>query len=201
MTRPLVLLVDDDADARSAYRRLLRVRGYDVREHPSAEHLLAAPDVEEPACLLLDLRMPGLSGLGLQAELARRGLEVPIVFLTGHGDVRSSVQAMKSGAVDFLEKPVSEQALLAAVEAAVAVSAARRAARAARAGAAGRIALLSDREREVVESLVAGRRNAEIARLLGIGEQTVRVHRMHAMAKLGVASLPELVELWRSSRR
>jgi FixJ family two-component response regulator len=200
VTRPLVVLVDDDADARSAYGRLLRVRGYDVREHPSAEHLLAAPDVREPACVLLDLRMPGLSGLGLQAEFARRGLEVPIVFLTGHGDVPSSVQAMKSGAVDFLEKPVSEPALLAAVEAALALSAARRAARAERAGATGRIERLSDREREVVESVVAGRRNAEIARQLGIGEQTVRVHRMHAMAKLGVSSLPELIALWRSGR-
>lgn len=199
MTRRLVLLVDDDADARSAYGRLLRVRGYEVREYPSAEALLAAPPPDAPACLVLDLRMPGRSGLELQAELALRGLDLPIVFLSGHGDVPSSVRAMKAGALDFLEKPVSEQALVAAVESALAASAARCETLAERAQAVGRIDRLSGREREVIEAVVAGRRSPDIARSLGIGEQTVRVHRMRAMAKLGVSSVPELVRLWRSS--
>ena len=198
-SRPVIHVVDDDRDVRTGYGRLLRANGYDVRLHDSAEALLRSPGLADAGCVLLDLRMPGLSGLGLQAELARLGVPLPVVFLTGHADVPSSVRAMKGGAVDFLQKPASSAELLRAVETALARDAARRAGSAAQADAAERLRRLTAREREVLAAVVAGQRNPEIARALGIEEQTVRVYRMRGMEKLAVASVPALVDLWREA--
>jgi FixJ family two-component response regulator len=196
MTLPAIHLVDDDDAVRTGLSRLLLLRGHAVCEHDSAERFLEDPAVRDAGCAVVDLRMPGLSGLELQAALRARGIAVPLIFLTGHGDVASSVTAMKAGAVDFLQKPVDPEELFRAVDGALALRAARDGERAARAEAAERLAQLSPREREVLGLVVGGLRNRQVAERLGISEQTAKVHRMHGMQKLRLETVPDLVRLW-----
>lgn len=195
MTSPSrVYLVDDAPGLRRALARLLELEGLAVRAFASAEEFLAALPLEEPACLVLDVDLPGLDGLALQERLGARAT-LPIVFLTGKGDIPMSVRAMKAGAVDFLTKPVEAEALLGAVRAALARSAARVAEEHARAELGERLAQLTPREREVLEHVLAGRLNKQIAVALGIGEHTVKVHRGRAMEKLALDSVAELARV------
>lgn len=190
-----VFVVDDDDAVRDAVVRLLAANRLPARAYASAEAFLAEIRPGQPGCLLLDVRMPGLSGPELQAELAARGVDLPIVFLTGHGDVRTSVQAMKAGALDFLEKPVLGALLVERVRAALSVAAERRRVAEARARVRARFDRLSAREREVAELVLDGLSNKEIARRLFISHRTVEVHRAHIMQKLGAETLLELARL------
>jgi len=188
----VIHIVDDDDSLRSALQRLLAAAGYRVRTYASAGEFLLDPPAEAPGCLLLDLQMPGPSGLELQEALSRHGIVLPVIFLTGHGDLAAGVRAMKAGAVDFLTKPVERAPLLAAIERALVVDAARRAQRAANADLRARLDQLTAREREVFELVVAGRLNKQIAEALGIAERTVKAQRAQVMAKLGAANAAEL---------
>jgi two-component system, LuxR family, response regulator FixJ len=196
---PCLHVVDDDTRLRAALGRLLRTLGHEVVEHDSAEAFLAAGPTG-PGCVLLDVRMPQSSGLQLQAEMQRRGLDLPIVFLTGHGDIPMSVQALRQGAEDFLTKPVSREALVAAIDRALQRDARQREAATAREALAARLARLTPREREVVALLVDGQLNKQVAFALGTTERTIKAHRASIMDKLGVRSLAELVRLWDAAR-
>jgi len=193
MSRGTIFLVDDEAAQRRAMSRLLGAHDLEVRTFASAEEYLAGFDPRAAGCLLLDLRMPGASGLELQQELRRRGAEVPIVFLTGHADVPTSVYSMKLGAVDFLQKPVHEVRLLEALERALGIDAERRRESDGLREDRERFATLTERERQVLEGILAGRSNKQVAFALGIAERTVKLHRSRAMDKMGADSLPELV--------
>lgn len=190
-----VHVVDDDASLRAALSRLLAAMGYAVQTYDSAEAFLQATP-GGPGCVLLDVRMPQSSGLMLQAEMTRRGLALPIVFLTGHGDIAMSVQALRAGAEDFLTKPVSRAALGEAVERALARDARQREVAVVRKARAERLARLSPREREVARLLVEGQLNKQVAYALGTTERTIKAHRSSIMDKLGIRSLAELVRLW-----
>ena len=192
---PVVFVVDDDPSFLRGITRLLRSAGYTVAPFALAAEFLRSHDPQKPGCLVLDLAMPGVSGLELQETLAAQESERPIIFLTGRADVPSSVQAMKRGAVDFLTKPVTESVLLDAVAGAIRRDAEARAVRAARAEFRRRWDTLTPREREVLRHVVAGRLNKQIAGDLGTVERTVKLHRSHLMAKLGVGSVAELVHL------
>jgi FixJ family two-component response regulator len=189
---PLIHIVDDDDSLRGAMQRLLMAAGYRVKAYASAGEFLLDPPGEAPGCLLLDLHMPGPSGLDLQQALARHGVRLPVIFLTGHGDLATGIRAMKAGAVDFLTKPVESEPLLAAITRALEADAARSAARGAEAELQARFAQLTAREREVLELVVAGRLNKQIADVLGIAERTVKAQRAQVMAKLGAANAAEL---------
>jgi len=195
---PLIHVVDDDDGQRNALLRLLGAAGYDARGHASVGDFLLhelheLPD--RPGCLVLDLRMPGQSGLELQAVLNERERSLPIVFLSGNADVASSVRAMKAGAVDFLTKPVESAILLEAIETALASEAAQRKVRdeALRVGAL--LSSLSTRERAVLDLIIAGSLNKQIADTLGIAERTVKLHRANLMSKLNVRSPAQLGQL------
>jgi FixJ family two-component response regulator len=192
---PTVFLVDDDPAVLGALSRLLRSAGHPVASFASAADFLASGLDTAPGCLLLDVSMPGLSGVALQQLLAERHSTLPVIFLTGHGDIDMGVQAMKAGATDFLTKPVDASQLLAAVQAAIAQNRSRRQARAILDEIAQRIASLTPREREVLPLVVSGRLNKQIASDLGTVEKTVKVHRARVMAKMGVHSLADLVRL------
>jgi len=194
-TAATVFLVDDDASVRKALTRLLRSAGYDVKAFASAREFLDNAQDEGPACLVLDIRMPGLSGIDLQRELQTANAILPIIFITGHGDIPTSVKAMKAGAVDFLPKPVKDHDLLTAIEQALARSARQRAERADLEDIQSRIDRLTPRERQVLEHVVAGQLNKEVAYDLGTVEKTIKVHRARVMGKMGVKSLAELVRL------
>ena len=189
---PLIHVVDDDDSLRSALQRLLAAAGYRVRAYASAGEFLLDPPADAPGCLLLDLRMPGPSGLDLQEALARHGIRLPVIFLSGHGDLATGVRAMKAGAVDFLSKPVEREPLLAAVARALELDAAQRAASGVDREMRARFAQLTAREREVFELVAAGRLNKQIADALGIAERTVKAQRAQVMAKLGAANAAEL---------
>jgi len=193
MSAAIVHIVDDDDSFRTAISRLLRAAGYETREYASAEAFLAGPPAAGAlGCLLLDLRMPGPSGLDLQEALNRSALALPAIFLTGHADVPSTVRAMKSGAADFLTKPVPSKTLLAAVEAAVARSVQAAAGRRELEVLRARYALLTPRERQVFHGVVAGKLNKQIAAELGTVERTVKVQRASMLEKMGASSVPEL---------
>jgi FixJ family two-component response regulator len=195
MSIPIIHVVDDDPSFRTAVTRLLRAAKYEVRGYASASEFLASDPCADPGCILLDLRMPGLSGLDLQQSLARMEERLPIIFLTGHGDIPASVRAMKAGAVDFLTKPVRREALLRAVRNALGVDAEGRAARAVLRELQNRYENLTPREREVLVHVVSGRLNKQIAFDLGTAERTIKAHRASVMEKLGVQSVADLVRL------
>jgi FixJ family two-component response regulator len=187
-----VHIVDDDANLRGALGRLLSLLGYAVVAHASAEAFLAA-DPRGPGCILLDVQMPGIDGLALQERLASRGDAPPIVFLSAHGDVPSTVQAMKRGAEDFLTKPVKREQLVEAIERALARDRAAREAAAARAARLAKLHSLTPREYEVLARVVKGRLNKQIAAELGTTERTIKAHRAAIVEKLGLRSVAELV--------
>jgi FixJ family two-component response regulator len=189
-----VYVVDDDASVLQALSRLLRAEGYGVRECNSPAAFLEQHDHGQPGCVVLDLSMPGLSGLEVQTALAAGG-ERPVVFITGHGDVPSSVQAMKGGAVDFLMKPFDDVDLIRAVRSAIDRDLRSRAARAERADVEKLFAALTPREHEVLLHVVSGRINKQIAADLGTVEKTIKVHRARIMEKLRVDSVAELTRL------
>jgi FixJ family two-component response regulator len=195
MVHPTVYLVDDDAEVLRATERLLESAGMTVVSFNSPQAFLARCDAEGAGCLVLDLAMPELSDVEVQRALAERGRLLPVVFLTGHGDVRTCAEAMKKGAVDFLTKPVDEADLLAAVGRALATAAALQQERAARASSRSTLAMLTARERQVLAQIVAGRLNKQIAADLGTGEKTIKFHRGNLMRKLGVRSVADLVRL------
>jgi FixJ family two-component response regulator len=194
-TSPTVFVVDDYPPVRSSISRLLRVAGFAVAAFASAEEFLAQYDPQTLGCLVLDLAMPTLNGLELQHTLAKAGSLLPIIFLTGTADIPKSVQAMKHGASDFLTKPVNDEDLLAAVRVAIEKNRARRREQAELSEIQARLATLTPREREVLEYVVAGKLNKQIAGDLGTVEQTVKVHRAHVMEKMRVQSVAELVRL------
>jgi FixJ family two-component response regulator len=194
-----VFVVDDTRAVRLALSRVLGAAGYRVRSFESAECFLAEQDCEAPGCLLLDICMPGMSGLDMQYSLVGSARERPIVFLTGHGDIQSSVHAMKVGAVDFLTKPIDDARLFAAVDQALQIDLTARNARAMRRVIEQRLETLTPRERQVFEHVIRGRLNKQIAADLGIGEKTVKVHRARVMSKMDVRSVAELVQLTLSS--
>ena len=192
---PIVHIVDDDAPFRTAVRRVLDASGYRVALYDSAEQLLATLPAGEPGCILLDVRMPGLSGPQLQERLAELGNRVPIVFLTGHGDIPMSVQAIKAGAEDFLTKPVAREKLVAAVERALTRDAQQRAHDSELDGLRARVSRLTPRESEVFALVVRGKLNKQIAGELGTAERTVKAHRQKVMEKCEAQSLAELVRM------
>jgi len=191
----IVYVVDDDPSFRKAVSRLLRTAGFEVEALASAEEFLKHPMVDRPACLVLDVRMPGPSGIDLQAALQETGRDVPIVFMTGHGDVSTSVRAMKGGAVDFLEKPFRAPELLACVQRGLARSRQSRVERAERIEIERRYATLTSRERDVLRLVVTGLLNKQIADNLGIAEKTVKIHRGHVIQKMKAGSVAELVRM------
>ena len=197
---PCVRVVDDDASVLKALGRLLRSAGFAVRTFPSPQVFLNEHDATAPGCVVLDLSMPGMDGLQIQQALGRLGDGCPIVFITGHGDIASSVSAMKAGAVDFLTKPFDASRLLEAVRAAVAKDRAAREVRAERSSIGVRMAALTPREREVMAQVCAGRLNKQIAADLGIAEKTVKVHRARVMKKMAAGSVAELVQLVGATR-
>ncbi len=193
--KEIVFVVDDDPSVLKGLRRLLAAAGLEVAAFESPQQFLERFDASASGCLVLDLAMPGLNGMELQQELAARGSTLPIVFLTGHGDVPTSVQAMKRGAADFLTKPVDEKDLLAAVASAFEKCRALRKAQAETAEVERRLATLTPREREVLEHIVSGKRNKQVAGELGTVEKTVKVHRARVMEKMHARSLADLVRL------
>jgi FixJ family two-component response regulator len=196
---PVVCLVDDDAAVRRGLQRLLRASGFQVVAFADAQQYLDSATVPDCNCLILDVRMPGIDGLQLQEKLRDHRCAAPIVFLTGHGDIPMSVQALKAGAADFLTKPVDEADLLAAVNEAVRQDRQRRAAAEAVEALQARVACLTPREHEIMRWVITGAMNKEIADRLSIAEKTVKIHRARVMQKLEVASVVELVELCRQA--
>jgi FixJ family two-component response regulator len=192
---PIIHVVDDDPSFRTAVSRLLRAAKYEVRGYASAAEFLDSDPCTEPGCILLDLKMPGASGLDLQQSLERMEERLPIIFLTGYGDIPASVRAMRAGAVDFLTKPVRREKLLPAVQNALALDAKERAARAVLRELRARYETLTPREREVFAHVIGGKLNKQIAFDLGTAERTIKAHRASIMDKLRVQSLAELVRL------
>jgi FixJ family two-component response regulator len=190
-----VFVVDDDPSVRKALGRLLKCAGFRVESCASAEDFLQQPLPDAPACAVLDVFMPGLNGLDLQRSLAERNACLPIVFITGHGDIPMSVQAMKAGAVDFLPKPLDDQELLAAVEQAMARDMQTREAGAELAEIRQRARSLSPREQEVMALVVSGMANKQTGFKLGVTEKTIKVHRARVMRKMHADSLVELVHM------
>jgi len=192
MSDPIVRVVDDDGSYARALSRLLIARGYQVTSYASGAELLAQLSSEPRGCVVMDLDMPGMDGLELQSELARRGVRLPVVFLTGAADIPSSVSAMRGGAVDFLEKRAPSEQLTAAVERALTSDREQREVR-------ERFAGLTERELEVLRHVLRGRMNKQIAADLGIHERTVKLHRTAVTSKVGVRSVAELATLARDA--
>lgn len=190
-----VFIVDDDADVRDSLRALLESARFDVEDFPSAASFLAAVTPGRGACLVADVRMPDMDGLALQEELVKRGVDLPVIIVTGHGEVPLAVRAMKAGAVDFIEKPYDDDLLLESVGRAQALNLNLRAKASSAQEAAERISTLTPREREVLEHLVAGQPNKVIAHELGISPRTVEIHRAHLMEKMQARSLSDLVRI------
>ena len=189
---PTVLIIDDDPEFRDSVGRLLRSVGLDTKQFSSVADFLKADLPEGPTCLLLDVRMPGRSGLELQRDLATANRQLPIIFITAHGDIPMTVQAMKGGAIEFLTKPFRDQDLIDAVEAGIARDHARRESDKALNALRERFDTLSPREREIMVEVTTGRLNKQIAHHIGIAESTVKVHRTNLMRKMKARSLPEL---------
>ncbi len=193
---PLIHVVDDDEGMRKSLCWLISSVGLECRAHVSADAFMAGFNDKRPGCLLLDIRMPGLSGLDLQQVLQRLNSSLPVIFLTGHGDVPMAARAFKAGAFDFLEKPCNDQVLLDRVQEAVAEHRRRLAERDQQAELRQRINALTDRERQVAERVSVGLRNKEIAADLGISQKTVELHRHNVMEKMQVDSVATLAQIW-----
>ncbi len=189
-----VYVVDDDPSMRKAVNRLCQAAGLEVKMFASAREFLNHGAPVSPACLVLDLQMPGECGLDLQAEMAARGIQTPIVFITGHGDIPMSVRAMRAGAVDFLTKPFNNQNLLAVIRAAISKDLLFRPIQAEKEALQRRLEALTPREREVFNYVIKGWLNKQIADQLGASEQTIKVHRARVMQKMQVTSVAELVQ-------
>jgi two-component system response regulator FixJ len=194
MPDPIVFVVDDDDAVRDSLSLLLETSGHRVRAFGSAQNLLDALTPEAHGCIIADVRMPGMDGLELQERLAARRIGLPVIIMTGHGDVPIAVRAMKAGAVDFIEKPFAEEPLLETVRLAL-VQSQRDRRRSGEPSAEERLAQLTTREREVLEAMVAGHPNKAIAHLLQISPRTVEIHRARVMEKTGARSLSHLVRL------
>jgi FixJ family two-component response regulator len=190
---PFVAIVDDDPGVRDALDSLFRSVGMATRLFASAAEMLQAELPQSPGCLILDVRLPGLSGLDFQAQLARHGIDLPVVFMTGHGDIPMTVRAMKAGAVDFLSKPFRDQDMLDAVTSAIERDRLRRIGRAEADGLRAEYETLTPREREVMGHVVAGLMNKQVAGVIGLSEITVKIHRGNVMRKMGVRTLADLV--------
>lgn len=195
MSVPTVFVVDDDAAVRDSLVMLLRLAGHRVEAFESALRFLADAHPKSDDCLVADIRMPEMDGLTLQQELIRRGSTLPVIIVTGHGDVPLAVQAMKGGAVDFLEKPFAREALFAAVKRALDAAAGSSAASASHQEIADRLALLTDREREVYERVVAGKLSKQIAFEFGTSPRTIEIHRGRVMQKMGARTVQDLVRM------
>ena len=195
MTRGIVFVVDDDASIRRALERLIRSVDLAVESFASAKELLGRKPPDGPGCIVTDVRMPGLSGLDLQKELASAGLDLPVIFLTGHGTIPMSVRAMKAGAVDFLQKPVDDQVLLDTIHQAIELDRQTRTQRARQDQLEQRLESLTPREREVFALVVQGLLNKQVAGELGTSEKTVKVHRARVMQKMEADSLADLVRM------
>jgi FixJ family two-component response regulator len=190
-----IFLVDDDAGVLKALSRLLRARGYEAKPFTSPAEFLAHHDASLPGCAVLDVSMPGFDGLMLQEAMSVRGSMRPVIFLTGYGDIPTSVRAMRAGAIDFLTKPVNEADLLAAITRAVKADDESRSVNAERVSIVARVATLTPREHEVMTHIIAGRLNKQIAGDLGTVEKTIKVHRGRVMEKLQIRSVADLVRL------
>jgi FixJ family two-component response regulator len=190
-----IFLVDDDAGVLKGLSRLLQTRGYQAQQFTSSADFLANHDASVPGCAILDVSMPGLDGLALQQAMTAGGSQRPVIFLTGQGDIPTSVRAMKAGAIDFLTKPVSEADLLAAITRAVNVDAENRSVSVELESISASVATLTPREHEVLTHIIAGRLNKQIAGDLGTVEKTIKVHRGRVMEKLHVRSVADLVRL------
>jgi len=195
LAEAVIAIVDDDFSAREGLSSLIRSTGFEVETFASAQEFLARHGAEAPSCLVLDLQLPGLSGLDLQKRMAAAGLEIPIVFLTGHGNIPASVQAMKAGAVEFLTKPFDEQALLRAIQEAVERDRRARRQQAEMRELRDRYGSLTAREQQVMQQVVSGLLNKQIAAELNITEFTVKIHRGQVMRKMCAASLADLVRM------
>jgi FixJ family two-component response regulator len=191
----VVFVIDDDESMRRSLATLLRSVGLDARVFSSPEEFMRAERPDTPGCLVLDVRLPGMSGLAFQQELAKAGVAMPVIFITGHGDVPMTVRAMKAGAVEFLTKPFREQDLLDAVGTALEKDRTRRAGETRLTELRGRYGALTARERQVLSLVVAGRLNKQIAGELGVSEMTVKMHRRQVMRKMQAAGVAQLVRL------
>ncbi|WP_440996662.1 response regulator transcription factor [Arhodomonas sp. SL1] len=191
--QPTVFVVDDDPDVRDSLALLLSAVGRPVETWASADEFLAECDPERPGCLILDVRLPGMNGLTAHGELARRGFHLPVIFISGHGDIPMAVRAVRNGALDFLEKPFSEQSVLDCVDRALAIDAERRSELARTRELDDRLRLLTPREREVMDKLVEGKVNKIVARELNCSTRTVEIHRARVLHKMEVDNVSQLV--------
>jgi FixJ family two-component response regulator len=193
--RAIVFVIDDDPSMRLALEDLVSTVGLEVRTFAAPQEFLQSKPPDAPGCLVLDVRLPGMSGLTFQKELAKEGLALPVIFITGHGDIPMSVRAMKAGAVEFLSKPFHDQDLLDAVHAAIESDRIRRLEAMRVAELRKRFATLTEREQQIMTLVVTGRANKQIAAELSVSEMTVKVHRGQVMRKMHAGSLPELVRM------
>jgi two-component system, LuxR family, response regulator FixJ len=201
VTEPTVFVVDDEPIIRTSLQRLIESVSLKVETFGAANEFLDAYQPGRPGCVVLDVRMPGISGLDMQDRMAERGIDIPVIFITAYGDVPMAVRALKAGAVDFLQKPFNNQTLLDCVQEAIEQDAKARRERARHDDIATLFAGLTPREREVMDLVVAGKPNREIATDLGLSAKTVEVHRAHVMSKLHVDSLANLVRLYMSYKQ
>jgi two-component system, LuxR family, response regulator FixJ len=192
---PMVMVVDDDAGVRNAMRALLKSVGIGASLYASAQEFLAAYDPQQPGCLLLDIRMPGMSGMELQQQLNLRGAVIPVIFMSGHADIPMAVEAMQHGAFDFLQKPFRDQDLLDRIQRAIAQDGERRVALGERSRIKAHLESLTEREREVLDQLTQGKQNKSIAQELGISPRTIEIHRARVMEKMDAKSVAELVRM------
>ena len=192
---PLVMVVDDDSGVRNAMRILLKSVGLEAALYPSAQEFLAAYQPSQPGCLVLDIRMPGMSGLELQQQLNLRGAVIPVIFMTGHGDIPMAVEAMQHGAFDFLQKPFRDQDLLDRIQKAIAKDAQSRASLGEHARIRTHLETLTAREREVLDLMTQGKQNKAIAQDLGVSPRTIEIHRARVMEKMNAQSVAELVRM------